>query len=151
MSLVVFVLFLLWLSFCFAKVEIAIEGKHGWAQDLPTWRLPVNHWASKLFFSGKPATGYHMWIEIFLISMLHLVYVFVTPSWMIELQILAFFFFFCVLEDFFWFVLNPAYGIWNFRPEKIWWHAKHWWWIAPRDYYIFLAAGIFLMWLSFNF
>ena len=149
MSPAVFFLFLLWVSFCFAKVEIAIEGKHGWAENLPTWRLPTTNWASVIFFSGKPATGYQRLDgDILFSSMLHLVYVFVTPSWPIELQIFAFFLFFSVLEDFLWFALNPAFGVRNFRREKIWWHRKHWWVIAPRDHYILLAVGSFLFWLS---
>lgn len=150
MSPAIFFLFLLLVAFCFAKVEIAIEGKHGWAENLPTWRLPTTNWASVIFFSGKPATGYHVWMETFILAMLHAVYVYVTPSWMIELQIFAFFFFFSVLEDFLWFALNPAYGIKNFRPEKIWWHRKHWWLIAPRDYYLFVVLGVACYLVSFH-
>lgn len=150
MSPAVFFLFLLWISFCAAKVEIAIEGKHGWARDLPTWRLPPTSLVSKLFFSDRPATGYHIWLEILAISVFHMAYIFVPLSWMVELQILAFFCFFCIVEDFLWFAANPAFGIRNFRPEKIWWHKKHWWLIAPRDYYVFLAIGGFLYWLSFH-
>jgi hypothetical protein len=151
MSVLVFALFLLWISFCAAKVEVAIEGAHGWAKDLPTWRLPPTSWVSRFFFSDKPATGYHIWLEILAISAFHLPYAFVNPSWMIESQIWSFFFFFCVIEDFLWFAVNPAFGVKNFRPEKIWWHQKHWWWIAPRDYYVLLAIAIFLYWLSFHF
>ncbi|MDR3570790.1 MAG: hypothetical protein P4L81_01160 [Candidatus Pacebacteria bacterium] len=149
MSPALFFLIILWTAYVFAKVEIAIEGKHGWAENLPTWRLPTTNWASIIFFSGKPATGYHIWMEIFILSMLHSVYVYVEPSWMIELQIFAYFFFFSISEDFLWFALNPAFGIKNFRKEKIWWHRKHWWWIAPRDYYLFLVIGTGLYLLSF--
>src|ERR1700685_3558336 len=86
-----FFFFLLLTAFTFAKVEIAIEGPEGWAKNLPTWRLPQEHWVSRVFFSGKQATGYHVWLELFLISILHAVYAFVAPSWAIELRILAFF------------------------------------------------------------
>lgn len=142
---------ILWTSFAFAEVEIAIEGGHGWAEKLPTWRLPSHNWASLLFFSGKPATGYHVWMEVFILSLMHFVYVFLPFSPMIELQLIAFFCFFSVLEDFLWFALNPAFGIRNFRKEKIWWHRPNWWWIAPRDYYVLLAIGSVLYWTSFNF
>lgn len=141
MSTLVFLLFLLWISFCAAKFEISIEGANGWAKNLPTWRLPPSSWVSKVFFSDKPATGYHIWLEITAISVIHSVYIFVAPSWNIELRILAFFLFFCVVEDFLWFALNPAFGIKNFRADKIWWHQKHWWIFAPRDYYVFLLLG----------
>jgi hypothetical protein len=32
----------------FAKVEIHIEGPHGWAAKLPTWRIE-DHWLLRLF------------------------------------------------------------------------------------------------------
>src|SRR3989344_9178990 len=136
-----FFLGIVWVSFCFAKVEIAIEGGHGWAENLPTWRLSSHNWASLLFFAGKPATGYHVWMELFVLSILHIVYAYVPYSLGIELEILAWFCFFSVLEDFLWFALNPAFGITKFRKENIWWHRKNWWWIAPRDYYILLVIG----------
>ncbi len=145
-----FFFFLLWTSFCFAKVEIAIEGKHGWGEKLPTWRLPTTNWASIIFFSGKPATGYHIWMETFVLSILHTAYIFVEPSLHIELQILAFFFFFSVLEDFLWFALNPAFGVKSFRKEKIWWHRNNWWIVAPRDYFLLGAMGIILYAVSLH-
>jgi hypothetical protein len=148
MQIVAYFAFLLWISLCFAKVEIAVEGKHGWAADLPTWRLPTHNWASMLFFWGKPATGYHIWMETFILSMLHFVYVFAPLTWTTELQLLAFFFFFSVLEDFFWFLLNPAFGLKNFNGEKIWWHS-HWLFGIPRSYYIIGALGIVCYALSF--
>jgi hypothetical protein len=59
---------------------------------------------------------------------------------------------FFIVEDFLWFVLNPAYGIRRFRKQHIWWHSPTWWWIMPRDYWVFLlvgcgsyAAGVWLM------
>src|ERR1700677_1201960 len=109
-----YIFFIIILSYFFAKVEIAIEGPNGWAKNLPTWRLPEDHWVSRVVFSGKPATGYHVWLEIFLVSFLHVVYAFVPFSWTIELQILAFFCFFSIVEDFLWFALNPAFGVRNF-------------------------------------
>ncbi|RJQ35578.1 hypothetical protein C4568_00825 [Candidatus Parcubacteria bacterium] len=143
-------LFLIWVSFVFAKLEIAIEGKRGWAAGLPTWRLPETNWASMLFFAGKPATGYHVWMETFILSILHMTYLFVPFSIAIELQIVAFFMFFSVLEDFLWFVLNPAFGIKNFRKDKIWWHQKSWMGIAPGEYFLFTALGFLLYFLSFQ-
>jgi hypothetical protein len=50
---------------------------------------------------------------------------------------------FWVLEDFLWFVRNPAFGMTNFKPEKIWWH-KVWWGFMPRDYYVGSAVGVAL-------
>lgn len=140
MSALFYFLGVIWVSFCFAKVEIATEGGHGWAENLPTWRLSRNNWISILFFGGKPATGYHVWMETFILSILHVVYLYVPFSLATELEIVAYFCFFSVSEDFFWFVFNPAYGIKKFRKGKISWHKK-WWWIAPPDYFILLALG----------
>lgn len=40
-----------------AHLEIQIEGSHGWAEKLPTWR-----WDSRAVrrWFGKPVTGYHL-------------------------------------------------------------------------------------------
>ena len=46
-----------------------------------------------------------------------------------------------MLEDFLWFVLNPHFGLANFKPDKIWWH-RTWWGGAPRDYYYGTAIGV---------
>ena len=135
-----FVVALLWLSFCFAKVEIAIEGPDGWATSLPTWRLADDHWTAH-FLGGKPLTGYHLWVITFVLCVLHIPYLFVAPTWAMEMQIVAFFALFWVLEDFLWFVLNPHFGFANFKPDKIWWH-RTWWGGAPRDYYYGTAIGV---------
>lgn len=138
----VFLVGLLWLSFCFAELEIAIEGPHGWAQSLPTWRLPDDHWTSALL-GGKPLTGYHLWAITFVLSVLHMPYLFVAPSWAIEMQIVAFFALFWVVEDFFWFALNPAFGLAKFKAHHIAWHPV-WWGPAPRDYYWGTSIGVAL-------
>ncbi|MDB5187826.1 MAG: hypothetical protein JWO50_346 [Candidatus Kaiserbacteria bacterium] len=142
MHLALFTLALLWSAYCLAKLEIQIEGAHGWAELLPAWHMSNTSWINKVLFSERPLTGYHVWLVIFLLSMFHVVYVFTPPSWYVELQIVSFFCFFSVVEDFLWFLLNPAFGIHNFKREKIWWHEKNWWIIAPRDYYILTAVGV---------
>jgi hypothetical protein len=135
-------------SFLFAKIEIAIEGAHGWAENFPTWKLPKDHWISKLFFGGRPATGYHTWINLFMLFFFHIVYLFQLPSFPVELKLISLLVLFWVLEDFLWFVLNPAYGISNFKKDKIWWHQEGWWWIAPREYFIFVPISVILWDLS---
>jgi hypothetical protein len=51
---------------------------------------------------------------------------------------------FWVLEDFLWFVLNPAFGLRRFRRDAIWWHAESWWGFMPRDYWIFTPIAVAL-------
>lgn len=129
-------LFALWLAFCFAHVEIQIEGRDGWAGKLPTWRLPARHWVSRLFFGGREATGYHVWIQLFVLSLFHMGYLFMPFGLSSELIILAMFILFWIFEDFLWFVLNPAYGIKAFKKDSIPWHKGAWWGCAPREYFI---------------
>src|SRR5262245_178201 len=128
---------------CLAMIEIQIEGAAGWAQNLPTWRVE-NGWLARLF-PGRPLTGYHLWLLVFVLLVAHLPFAFGLP-WTLrfESRALAFVFLFWVVEDFLWFALNPAFGIRRFRKEHIAWHRQAWWWIAPRDYWIATAIGIAL-------
>jgi hypothetical protein len=48
----------------FALVEIQIEGPNGWAARLPTWQVE-NRW-TRLFWSAKPLTGYHLYTQLFI-------------------------------------------------------------------------------------
>lgn len=130
---------------CFAVMEIQIEGPAGWAQNLPTWRAknPRLRAIFNFIFPGRPITGYHLSILIFIAIVAHLSFAFGMP-WTpkAEMRSIAFCIFFWVAEDFLWFVLNPHFGLRRFRPQFISWHQKAWWWIAPRDYWIGLALGI---------
>jgi hypothetical protein len=143
----IFVVSLAVVAGLFALVEIQIEGPNGWAASLPTWRIE-NRWTRR-FYSAKPITGYHLYTQLFALAVVHLPFgLGLTPvTWRAEARILSFFILFWVLEDFLWFVFNPAFGIKRFRPQHIWWHAPTWWWIMPRDYWIFapLAAGLYII------
>jgi hypothetical protein len=131
---VVFVLHLLLTSFLFAQLEIQVEGPHGWAARLPTWKIE-NRW-TRLFFSSKPLTGYHFFLIPYALGLGPIM------SLALELRILSFFILFWIVEDFLWFVMNAAFGVRRFKREHIWWHSAHWWWIMPRDYWLFLPVGI---------
>jgi len=140
---------LIWISFVMAKLEINIEGENGWAKNLPTWRLPPSHWVSKVFFGGKEATGYHLWLNLFEYSFVQLVFVFIPFSWNIEFRLISFVFLLWVIEDFLWFLINPKYGIRKFNKKYIPWHERVWWIFAPRDYFILASVGILFYLLSF--
>jgi len=126
----------------FALLEIQIEGSRGWATGLPTWR--VENRVTRLVLGDRALTGYHLYIHLFLLAVLHLPYaLFLTPlSWSAELRIGAFLVLFWIVEDFLWFVLNPRFGIRRFQPDDAWWHAPSWWWIMPREYWLFTPVGI---------
>ena len=146
------VLLLFWItliSIFFSFVEIQIEGSGGWAANLPTWRIE-NHWLLDIFFGGKPLTGYHAWIISFIFLAFHLG-IFISSSWSlrIEARIIASFILFWIIEDFFWFVFNPAFGLENFVPSKVHWH-KHWFLGFPVEYWMFSIIALALLLLSYR-
>ncbi len=128
----------------FANVEIQIEGSAGWAVNLPTWRIE-EHWLLDIFWGGRPMTGYHMWVFSFMFLVFHMgIFVFNQWSLKIEARIIACIMLFWIIEDFLWFMINPAFGILNFTPDKIPWHI-HWFLFMPVDYWTFtIVAGILL-------
>lgn len=148
MDTAIFFIFLFLTSFSFAKLEIEIEGRNGWAENLPTWKLPKDNWLNKIL-GGRTITGYHLWTHIYILLLAHLVFSFVPFSWNIEFKILSFLILFWVLEDFLWFVLNPSFSIKKFKKEFIPWHAKNWFLFAPVEYFIFVPVGVILYFISF--
>ena len=125
-----------------------VEGAAGWARALPTWRVR-NTWTKRVL-GAREVTGYHVYCQLFVAVMAHLLYFIagVRPGWSVELRILAFLAFFWVVEDFLWFVFNPAYGLRRFRRDDVPWHAASWWGVMPRDYWLFLPIGAALYLLS---
>ncbi len=136
------------LGFFFANVEIQIEGDAGWAADLPTWRIESG-WALDLFWGGRPLTGYHAWVFSFMFLIFHVpVFVFSKWNWRIEARLLGCIQLFWIVEDFLWFVLNPAFGFSKFHQDLIPWH-KQWFWFMPVDYWTFTVLGCALLWISY--
>lgn len=137
-----------------AILEIQIEGPHGWAKNLPTWRPKSKGLILRLYqklMSDREATGYHMVMFTFVLLIFHLPYFFgLSISWEHWLQTMSYFFIFVVLWDFLWFVLNPHYPLKQFKKEHIWWH-KRWRLGLPVDYYgsVILSLMILLpfIWL----
>lgn len=147
-SLLLTLLFVLVLSFFFAKLEIAIEGDAGWATSLPTWRIE-SHWALDWFWGGRAMTGYHAWAFSLVALFFHFPLVFGgTLSWSLEWRALGANMLFWVVEDFLWFVLNPAFGLQRFSKLHVSWH-KNWVLGAPVEYWIFMPVGLVLVWISY--
>jgi hypothetical protein len=137
-----FLVFMVFLAVILALWEIQIEGKDGWAAKAPTWRIEKG-WVVKLT-GGRPFTGYHLFMTIFLIAIVHLPVFFLQWSWQLECALLGFYVGMVLLEDVLWFALNPYYGIKSFRKGKIWWH-KRWWGPLPDFYWILLViAGLLI-------
>ncbi len=131
------------LAFLFAKVEIEIEGGDGWAAKLPTWR--IQNRLTELFYGGRPLTGYHLWVQLFVLVFCHVPYAYGVPRTLRnEALVVSFMILFWIVEDFLWFVVNPRFGIRKFKAREIWWHEKAWWLIAPREYFLMGGLAVFL-------
>jgi hypothetical protein len=142
------VLFVVVLAYFFANAEIQIEGEGGWAANLPTWRIE-RHWLLDVFWGGRAMTGYHAWVFSFIAIFFHAPVFFLSVwSWALEARIMASLMLFWIVEDFLWFVINPAFGLARFRRERVTWH-KHWAWGAPVDYWIFSAVSATLFWQAY--
>ena len=137
--------FMVFLAFLLALWEIQIEGQDGWAAKLPGWRLDKG-WVMKLT-GGRPVTGYHLYMTIFLIASVHLPLFFVPWTWRLEFLLIGFYVGMVFLEDFLWFLLNPFYGLRNFRKGQIWWH-KRWWGPVPDLYWILLVLTAILIYFG---
>lgn len=151
MEHLLFIVILVLASFLLAKLEIIIEGPNGWAEKSNTWK--IENKLTRLFLGNKPITGYHFYLFSFFIVTCHLVYA-INPSLpflITEARIISFILLLMNLEDFLWFVLNPGFGIRNFRKDKIWWHSSAWWWIAPSGYWVGSMVAFLLYYLSNSF
>lgn len=129
------------IAFIVAKLEINIEGKHGWAESLPTGHFKNKF--TKILWGKEWITAYHLWLALLIFTFLHF------PFWFghvwtlsIELQLIAGFLYGILLEDILWFVMNPYYGIRKLNKENAPWHNN---WLGPiPGMYTRLSIGIAL-------
>lgn len=134
--------YLFLIALALAVMEIQIEGKHGWATQLPTWRY-ARPWLLRLT-NGRPLTGYHIALGVLLLLFFHLPQAWFGWSRQAEAITLASFFFLTVFWDFLWFVLNPHYGLRRYSQAHVWWFPKRFLGL-PVEYY----GGLFLSALSY--
>ena len=140
-----YLIFMIFMAAILALWEIQIEGREGWAAKLPGWRIEKG-WVLK-FTGGRPLTGYHIFMTVFMIAVVHLPLFFAPWSWRLGLLLIGVYLGMVLVEDFLWFVFNPHYGIRNFRKGKIWWH-KTWWGPVPSFYWFMLVAVILLIYFG---
>ncbi|MEA1958471.1 MAG: hypothetical protein U9N44_02195 [Chloroflexota bacterium] len=133
------------LAVVFALFEIQIEGKDGWATKLPCWRKR-DGLIVKLS-GGRPITGYHIVMVTFVILIFHFPFLFAEWTLATEFLILGLLFETFLLEDFFWFVFNPYFGLKKFKKGEIWWHTQ-WWGPLPSLYYYMISVCVLLLVLS---
>lgn len=147
MTIIIQAVYLFVLALVLAILEVQIEGPHGWAEKLPSWRPKAGHWSGRFYSwltGGKPLTGYHLSIFGFLLVVLHLPFVWgVRWSGRGELAVLSMFFLVAATWDFLWFAVNPHFGLKKFKAIHIWWHQK---WLGPwpLDYYLALVLSVLL-------
>jgi hypothetical protein len=139
---------LLLTAFIMAKLEVHIEGAAGWAQNLPTWRL--DNALVRAIMGGRHLTGYHLYFHLLVLLLLHAPFMLGAVSFSLgrELRVIAFLILLWLLEDFFWFVINPAFGWRAFRRKHITWHHESWWGFMPREYWIAAPLGLWLYVIS---
>ncbi|MEK7653518.1 MAG: hypothetical protein AAB358_03495 [Patescibacteria group bacterium] len=140
------------LAVIFAAIEIESEGIYGWAEKMPTWYRTTGFWGKLygLAMSKKPLTGYHSFMFFLPVMIFHAPF-FSGVAWSIsaELSTMALYLLWCPMWDFLWFVLNPEYGLKNFKKDKVWWHAKSPWVLGiPLDYINAVVISIVLAGLA---
>jgi len=125
-------------------MEIQIEGENGWAAKLPTWRVknPLK------IISGWPEiTGYHLFLWLTFIAIFHFPFFLGFPLTLAnELLVIEVVYAFLFIEDFFWFVFNPGWGLKKFFSQKIPWHADKFLFL-PQSYWLSFAIIIILEFL----
>lgn len=134
-----FFIFIIAASILLALTEIQIEGEFGWAKKLPTWRKQIN-----LGNLGFELTGYHLFFFSLLFLMLHFRFVFQPITLRDELLNMSAYTFMVILEDFFWFMLNPAYGPQKYNKEHVYWF-KSWFLGFPSFYFVVLPIAVILL------
>jgi|WetSurMetagenome_2_1015567.scaffolds.fasta_scaffold27719_2 hypothetical protein len=132
-----FSVYLFAIALLLAYFEVQIEGPNGWAGILPTWRLtnPNITW----IFGGRPVTGYHVSLNLLLLSFFHWPLLFNKWSLVFEAKTLSCFALLATVWDFLWFIINPNFGLGKYNSANIWWF-KTWLLGIPIDYYL----GIFM-------
>ncbi len=137
-------------AFIWANLEVQIEGPHGWAKNLPTWRVE-KHVLLDVFMGGRPLTGFHTWAFSFVAFAFHLPLLWLGRwTWALECEVLGSLMLFWVVEDFFWFIINPHFGWRRYRKQEVTWHPR-WFLGIPADHWGMIALSVlFLAWSHYK-
>jgi hypothetical protein len=129
-----------------AIFEIELEGKYGWAEKSATWsRKFMPPKAFRLFSGARVLTGYHLFLNIFLLLFMHSPFFFGLEFTVIaELNLLATYLVWTIFWDFLWFILNPYYGWKRFTPKAVWWFGEEPWLMNKLPVKYFIQIGISL-------
>lgn len=99
-----FSIFIIVFSFLFAIIEIEVEGRDGWAKNLPTPHLTSDE---------KSLTFYHVYIFLFVFAAFNMIFFIRTQllNWRNVFYIFSMTLMFFFLEDMYWFFANPFHSI----------------------------------------
>jgi len=139
-------IFTSFLALMYAYLENQIEGKRGWAEELPCWKKEYK-WLMKIM-GGRPLTGYHVGMVTFTIYFFHLPILFVAWTPTLEYLIWGLFFYFLFTEDLLWFVISPYYSLEELFTKKVPWH--NYWSYLPDCYYYYPTLAAVLIYLGRN-
>ena len=135
--------FVFLISIFYSLIEIEIEGKDGWMTKIPTPKI--------LKIGDKEMTLYHIYMLVLIIIS------FIFQNKM-NLTLSSFLYstsnvlLFLLLEDIFWFILNPYFTINKYKKENIWWHAKQPWILGmPLHNYIISIVIILISLFTQNY
>ena len=126
--------------------EIQVEGRNGWAKQLPTFRINVFF---RTLLGGKPLTGYHIYLLLLFITVFHGGFINELGSLKTELKVLGLVSWFFVVEDALWFMFNPHYTWRRFRKQQIDWHLR-WFLGLPYTYWWGMIIGTTALLLGKN-
>lgn len=154
MEIVISNIYIFIMALVLANLEIQIEGKNGWAKELPTWRPAKNALCTRLFakaLSGKQLTGYHIAMFLFVFLIFYFPYFVGLPITLTSfLKTTSLLFIFLALWDFLWFICNPNFTLYNFNKHHIWFHSK-WCLGVPIDYiFAITISGLIILPLIFQ-
>ncbi len=170
-----FLALIVWASIL-AKIEVQMEGRHGWAENLPTTRwkndggiifkrsFGKNRWdyiANNIFLkfalkilAGRDLTAYHLYgilLQFFAGSLIVYTFLGYHELATFALRVFSFVWFIQATEDTLWFIFNPFYRLKNYRRDMIAWHKDDWWYFAPKSMIIAMLLSIIAFLLPFFF
>lgn len=134
------------LALLFTAMYASVEGDKPFAQNLATWRPDPNLWWVQVLYwfpnLGRPVNGF----DTLGLLLLGAFGIFLIPVWGVThgrpipwrewFEIFTYFIAISVIEDWVWYLVNPHFGIWKFRPALItdWMHPVWFFGIVPSQY-----------------
>jgi len=125
----------------FAYSEAVLEGEEGWAKDRKCWRFKISR--------HHDYTSYHIitYFVVFPLAIIILPQLLAGFSWSLAWLLFGSYLIGTILEDFMWFVLNPARPFSKWNPIDVPWYP----WMkigkisVPVAYVIKAAAGVAIL------